>query len=197
MIKALHNKPFTGEGNSASHMLEMPEDKLVKALKAQDQVAFNYLYRYYSAALHGILLRMVNQQETAEDLLQEVFLKINKGILGYDTQRGRLFTWMLNLAKNTAIDHIRLTTSKCRLRSEEIENCVNIIDAAGCAQTNTDSIGLRTIIGGLTLQEQKLLNLVYYGGYTHIEAAAALAMPLGTVKTRIRAAILKLRKYYN
>ena len=84
------------------------EEELVNLLKQNNKAAFSYLYDHYSGALFGIILKIVNQdEETSEDVLQDVFIKIWKKIATYDSTKGTLFTWMLNIARNTAIDKVR------------------------------------------------------------------------------------------
>ncbi|WP_443947547.1 RNA polymerase sigma factor [Pedobacter sp. AW1-32] len=176
--------------------LEITEDKLIVALKAGEIQAFNYLYKKYSEALFGVILKIVNQHETAEDILQDVFLKIRKYISGYDAAKGRLFTWMLNTARHAAIDELRKTSSRGRLLCDELEVCILKIDERGGTQINTDTIGLNRLLISLTSHERQLLDLMYYKGFTHPEVAEYMGIPLGTVKSRIRGAIIKLRLYF-
>jgi len=190
-------KQLTIPGSQTSVLfMEVTEDKLVAALKAHEISAFNYLYKKYSPSLYGVILRIVNQHETAQDILQDVFCKIKKYICGYDPARGRLYTWMLNMARHAAIDEIRKMSSRGRLLCDELEGCIIKIDKAGGTQINTDTIGLNKLLIRLTFHERELLDLMYYKGFTHPEVAKQMGIPLGTVKTRIRGAILKLRLYF-
>lgn len=176
--------------------ISVREDKLVDALKIGSLSAFSYLYHRYSAALLGSIMRTVNQQETAEDLLQEVFIKIHQHIGRYDEKKGRLFTWMLNLARHAAIDQIRLVATKGRKKSEDIHDCLPIIDAFFNSGINTDLVGIKALLSNLNPNEQQILDLAYYKGFTHPEISELLNIPLGTVKTRIRSSIIKLRQFF-
>ena len=96
------------------------EGELVEMLRLQDRKAFSYLYDNYSDALYGVVLKLVRTEETAQDLLQEIFVKIWKNIAQYDVGKGRLFTWMLNIARNTSIDYLRVN----RPEIQDIESAV-------------------------------------------------------------------------
>ncbi|HEY0031415.1 MAG TPA: sigma-70 family RNA polymerase sigma factor, partial [Bacteroidia bacterium] len=97
--------------------LKYTEDELIALLKNKDLVAYNALYDNYSAALYGIITRIVPAEEIAEDLLQEVFIKIWKSIDSYDPKKGRLFTWMLNISRNASIDYARSKQSKIETKN--------------------------------------------------------------------------------
>ena len=103
-------------------ILKYNEGELVLRLQHQDQQAFSYLYDNYSAALNGIIYRMVENRELAEDILQEVFIKIWNNILHYDAGKGRLFTWMLNIARNLTIDTLRSKSYKKQGKISNDEN---------------------------------------------------------------------------
>lgn len=100
------------------------EQELVQGLRNHDQTIFGYLYDHYSPALYGVVLKVLNDETTASDVLQEVFLKIWRGIDKYDTEKGRLFTWMLNIARNTAIDALRSKAHKLDQKIQELGNDV-------------------------------------------------------------------------
>lgn len=168
------------------------EQKLIEGLQEQDLQAFNELYRMYASNLFGVILKIVNQRETAEDLLQETFLKIRRHIDSYDEKKSRLFTWMLNISRHTAIDHLRLKSSR------QLQSNVIYEDAAKqlsfySHSFNTDTVGVKNLLNGLPHRHKQLIDLFYYQGYTHTEIAELLHMPLGSVKTTIRQAILNLR----
>ncbi|CCH03220.1 RNA polymerase sigma factor sigK Sigma-K factor [Fibrella aestuarina BUZ 2] len=177
------------------------ESVLVEKLLQRDEQAFQWLYKHYSAALYGVLLKIVREEEQAQDLLQEVFIKIWNNTATYDTQKGRLFTWMLNIARNTGIDAVRSGKAMSRPSSAQTLST----DDAGTfavdreyavAPENPDHIGLREVIQKLRPDRKQLIDLVYFGGYTHEEAADELGLPLGTVKTRIRSALQELKQLF-
>jgi RNA polymerase sigma factor (sigma-70 family) len=168
------------------------EGELVDMLRRQDRKAFNYLYDNYSDALYGVVLKVVRTEETAQDLLQEIFLKIWKNIAQYDVGKGRLFTWMLNIARNTSIDYLRVN----RPEIQDIDSAVYVVEANQTIYNELDAKELREVVSQLKPEQQTLIEMVYWGGYTHEEAAQRLEMPLGTVKTRVRSALRDLRKFF-
>lgn len=168
------------------------EGELVEMLRHQDQKAFNYLYDNYSDALYGVVLKLVRTEETAQDLLQEIFVKIWKNIALYDVGKGRLFTWMLNIARNTSIDYLRVN----RPEIQDIESAVYWVEEHQEIHNDLDAKELREVVSQLKPEQQTLIEMVYWGGYTHEETAQRLDMPLGTVKTRVRSALRDLRKYF-
>ncbi len=168
------------------------EGELVEMLRRQDRKAFNYLYDNYSDALYGVVLKVVRTEETAQDLLQEIFVKIWKNITQYDVGKGRLFTWMLNIARNTSIDYLRVN----RPEIQDIESAVYWVEEHQEIYNELDAKELKEIVSQLKPEQQTLIDMVYWGGYTHEETAQRLEMPLGTVKTRVRSALRDLRKIF-
>lgn len=151
----------------------------------------------YSGALLGVISRIVQPIELAEDLLQETFVKIWNSAASYDPAKGRLFTWMMNVARNLSIDKLRSKEFKNASKNQELENNVDFIDEQKKVSFNADILGLKDMVTQLKPELKQVLDLVYFGGYTHAEAAEELNLPLGTVKTRVRMAILELRKNFN
>lgn len=168
------------------------EGELVSSLKEKNEKAFSYLYDNYSGALYGIIHAIITDSETANDVLQEVFVNIWKRIDSYDPSKGRLFTWMLNVARNAAIDKLRSKSFKDGLKNQPLSENV---DMSGTAFVNpaVNDIGLKKVISTLREEQRVLIDLSYFQGFTHEEIAKAMNMPLGTVKTRIRTALLQLR----
>ena len=171
------------------------EQELVSALKARNNSAFNYLYDHYSGALFSVITQMVENTETASDLLQEVFINIWRKIETYDPLRGRLFTWMLNIARNASIDSLRSRSYQNSRKNQELSDHVNTSIKSQVTQTNIDSIGLKKILSKLKPEHRTLIDLAYFKGYTHEEIADIEQIPLGTVKTRIRNALIQLKEY--
>ncbi len=169
------------------------ESDLVQLLKQRDNRAFKYLYEHYSAALYGIILPIVNETEAANDILQEVFVNIWRKIESYDPVKGRLFTWMLNIARNASIDMLRSRSFQNTRKNQPLYDTVNWNTNAHVQ--NIDNIGLRKILDRLRDEQRTLVELAYFKGYTHEEIAAMEGIPLGTVKTRIRTALIQLRNF--
>jgi RNA polymerase sigma factor (sigma-70 family) len=177
--------------------ISLSEEELVSKLKAQDTIAVRALYDMYSGALMGVISRIIPQTEIAEDLLQETFIKIWNSASGYDASKGRLFTWMMNIARNLSIDKLRSKDFRNASKNQDIENNVDFIDAQKEVTFNADLLGIKDMVGAMKPEFNDVLNMVYFKGYTHVEAAEELNLPLGTVKTRIRMAIMELRKHFN
>jgi RNA polymerase sigma factor (sigma-70 family) len=161
-------------------------------LKQRQEPAFNYLYDHYSGSLYSVIIGIVPDKELANDLLQEVFVKIWKQIDSYDNTKGRLFTWMLNVARNASIDAVR---SKNYQQSQQNRELTEIVyEQGGSTETNTDKIGLRKIVQKLKEEYRVLVLLSYFEGYTQDEISKLLKIPLGTVKTRLRTALIQLKQ---
>ncbi|MGN6508224.1 MAG: RNA polymerase sigma factor [Chitinophaga sp.] len=169
------------------------ELELVQGLKARDQQVFGYLYDHYSPALYGVVLKVLNDENSASDVLQEVFLKIWRSIEKYDTEKGRLFTWMLNIARNTAIDSLRSKGHKLDQKIQELNNDVYLQTSQLTVQPAVDHLGLSKVLEKLNKEQRTIIDLAYYKGCTQEEIARVLDIPLGTVKTRMRNAIIQLR----
>lgn len=177
--------------------ISLSEEELVGKLKSRDTIAIQALYDMYSGALFGVISRIIQQNEVSEDLLQETFIRIWNSAGSYDSSKGRLFTWMMNIARNLSIDKLRSKDFKNSSKNQDIENTVDFLDAHKGVTFNADTLGLKDMVTELKPDFIKVLNLVYFKGYTHNEAAEELNLPLGTVKTRLRMAIVELRKHFN
>ena len=170
------------------------ESQLVVALQQQDRQAFAQLYDNYASALLGVINKVVNNIEAAEEILQDSFLKIWNNIHQYDASKGRLFTWMLNISRNTAIDYARV--KKNNHQHDDLDTSVKNINAQHHEPPVQLDSSVAEMSKSLSGEHQKLIDLVYVQGYTQAEVAEMLEIPLGTVKTRLRAAIVQLRKVY-
>ena len=168
------------------------EEQLVVLLNEQSNDAFNYLYDHYSGSLFTIINQIVPDKDTACDVLQEVFVNIWKKIDSYDAAKGRLFTWMLNIARNAAIDKIRSKGYRDSQKHQPIaENENSAVQMS--ANPSVADVGLKKMLTKLNVESRRLIDLSYFQGFTHEEIAKMLGIPLGTVKTRIRTAIIQLR----
>jgi RNA polymerase sigma factor (sigma-70 family) len=168
------------------------EQELVSLLQMQDEKAFSYLYDHYSGALYSIINQILPEKETASDVLQEVFTNIWKKIDSYDPAKGRLFTWMLNVARNASIDKVRSRSYRDSSKNQPFPDDVNS-NAIQSVRMITDDYGLRKLVSRLRAEQKVLIELSYFQGFTHEEIAKSLNIPLGTVKTRIRSALIELR----
>jgi len=166
------------------------EGELIHLLKQKDEQAFSYLYDNYAGALYGIVKQIVTNTEVGSDVLQEVFVSIWKKIDSYDASKGRLFTWMLNIARNAAIDKTRSKNYQQAMRQQPIDDNELSLPVV---RPGFDDYGLKKVILKLKDEQRLLIDLSYYQGFTHDQIAKALNIPLGTVKTRLRTAIIQLR----
>ncbi|MES1222070.1 MAG: sigma-70 family RNA polymerase sigma factor [Bacteroidota bacterium] len=168
------------------------EAELVALLRQRNNLAFTYLYDNYSNALYGIINQIVSDKESANDVLQEVFINIWRKIETYDISKGRLFTWMLNIARNASIDKTRSKSFQNNLKNQALPEDVSMLGNQ-TVKINSDDIGLKKVLGKLKEEHRELIELSYYKGFTHEEISRGLNIPLGTVKTRIRSALILLR----
>lgn len=170
------------------------EEVLVAEIKGKSRKAFEYLYDNYSPALLGVIYNVLRNEEASNDALQEVFVKIWNNIHNYDPSKAKLYTWMLNIARNHAIDKLR---SKAMKTDRELRNDKNFVSHInGNVSTFVDGIGLQKLIDGLDIEQRQIIDYIYFQGYTQSEVAEELNIPLGTVKSRVRLAVNKLRKHF-
>ena len=170
------------------------EEDLIDLLRSGEKSAFEYLYDNYSGALFGIISKMINDEHLAEDVLQEAFVKIWNNFSAYDATKGRLFTWMVNLTRNLTIDTIRSKAYKKQTKIQKSDIAVSYVTNNINESERFDSLGLRKQITLLKQDQKQIIDLAYFDGFTQEEISKQLGIPLGTVKTRMRAAISVLKK---
>ena len=142
-------------------------------------------------------MRILKEEEVAEDVLQEVFLKIWDRIEGYEATKGKLFTWMINIARNQAIDKLRSKEISKTRKTDDIDYLVDRVDLKNNSELEVDSIGLKEILMKLPEEHRFIVSQLYLQGYTQSEVAEEFNIPLGTVKTRLRMAMITLRTHFN
>lgn len=168
------------------------QDSIVDRLLRHEKDAFEQLYDDYSAAIYGLTLKILKDEALAEDALQETFVRIWRKIQTYDASKGRLFTWMLNIARNISIDMLRARESRKVSQTSSLQQYS--FDAKGPSTTmQVEHIGLREIVDGLPPDQKLVIDLIYFLGYTQSEVAEEFDIPLGTVKSRVRLAMNHLR----
>jgi len=175
----------------------LSEEKLIEAMQIKSRIGSIALYDMYSKTLYGYIIRMIDNQEMAEDACHDSLIKIWNSFDSYDASKGRLFTWMLAITRNIAKDTLRSRRYKQYLQTVPIEHHIEMIEQRNNVLLNTDTIGIKPWLENLKKDQQDILNLVYFKGYTHNEVANELQIPLGTVKTRCRMGIKVLRGIYN
>jgi RNA polymerase sigma-70 factor (ECF subfamily) len=172
----------------------MEQEELLKELLKKDDKSFTLLYDNYSKSLFGVIYNLIRNTEEAEDVLQEVFVKIWKNIDSYNESKGRLYTWMLNIARNTSIDKLRSKNFNNSQKNLSADNFVHILEDSSKTTNRIDTIGIKEFIMKLKPKCIQIIDLLFFKGYTQQEASDELEMPLGTVKTNNRNCMNELRK---
>lgn len=170
------------------------EKLIIRLLQRSDERAIEMLYDDYAAALYGVVFRVVLSEEIAQDVLQESFVKIWKNGQQYNSSKGTLFTWILNICRNTAID---ATRSKHYRRNGSIKNLEKVVyQEKDVYKMDIDHIGLRQHVSQLAYKYRVVIELIYFQGHTQQEVEKKLNIPLGTVKSRLKIGLRELRKLY-
>lgn len=172
-------------------------EQTIERFKDNDIDAFERIYNMYQKSLLGVIFVIVKDEGLAAEVLQDVFLKAWQNADTYDKKKGRLFTWILNIARNAAIDKVRSKNYKNNQKNQPADNFVHILQTHNNLDRQTNAIGLRTIVEKLKEKCKDIIDLIYFKGFTQKETAESLDIPLGTVKTRNRNCIDKLRKMLN
>lgn len=179
---------------SLSMFSAINESEFCESIRSRDHEAFNHLYDNYSPALYGEILHMVNNKELAEDFLQDVFVRIYQHAEEFDPKKGRLFTWMITIARNKCIDYLRSS----RHRKTKLD--VPITENNGRQQsTSINSLEFRLVhkrMQAVCPGSLKIIELLYVYGYTQDEAAAICNLPVGTLKTRVRKVISNIKQSF-
>jgi RNA polymerase sigma factor (sigma-70 family) len=164
-------------------------------IPAGDRAALQTVYRLTSAKLFGVVLRILGERSEAEDVLQEVYVTVWRKAADFDAARASPMTWMIAIARNRAIDRLRATRQSRRM--EPIEAVVDFADDAPAADSTLESAQerarLHECLGGLATHERNALRAAFFDGNTYEELAVRMKVPLGTMKSWIRRAMIKLR----
>lgn len=169
------------------------EEQLIVLLKEKNENGFHYLYDHYSGALYGVILRIVQSKDYTEEIIQDVFVKIWNSIHQYDASKGRFYTWMINIARNTAIDYLKSKGFQNELKNQSLPDFVYNSAELSTTNDSSDFIGFNNVLESLESDKKELIDLAYYQGYTQNEISEKLKIPLGTVKTKMRNALMKLK----
>ncbi len=169
---------------------------MVKLLQAHDRAAFEYFYDRYSAAVYGVITKIVKIEELSEEVLQDAFLKFWDKIGDYNPEKGKLFTWMLNITRNMAIDKVRSKEFKTIRKTDDITENVHIYDEGYSDKNKSEFIGVKELVDKLSADQKQIIDLMYFQGYSQSEIAEQFEIPLGTVKTRAKAAMQKLKEMF-
>ena len=175
------------------------DEDLMERLGFQDLLAFRALYARYGNLVYSTSLRIVRDSQLAEDVTQEIFLRIWRRPESYVPGRGRLVTWLTSVTRNRAVDEVRSRNRRYRRETASPEEQEREIagpetdDPALRAELSDQRRLILTAMAGLPPEQREVIQLAYFGGLTQQEISERLAQPLGTVKTRIRLGMQKLR----
>lgn len=171
----------------------MDLDLLIVQFQKKDEKAFESLYNMYSESMHGVIFNIVRDHTVAEEVMQDVFIKAWHKADTYSSKKGRFFTWILNIARNAAIDKTRSKAFKKSKQNLDSDFFVDILETHDSLDNKTDAIGIKKFVAKLGEKCKSVIELLYFRGYTQTEASEALNMPVGTIKTRNRNCIKDLR----
>ena len=179
-----------GEGASS-------DATLVDRLLHRDVSAFEELYDRHSRIVYALVVRILQQAPTAEEVVQDVFLQLWRNAALYQSARGPFVPWLLTLARNRALDNLRLKSERQRRREDQTEELPTIAQAPEYEKALDEkrrAERVRSLIGTLSASQKKAIEMAYFEGLSHSEIASALQEPLGTVKSWIRNGLLRLKE---
>lgn len=179
--------------------LLLADEELISLAGQGEAQAFAVLYDRHGRAAYSLAYRMMGEKQAAEDLVQDGFLKVWRGAESYRAERGSVRTWILSIVHNCGIDQLRSTASRRRTQ-EKVEASAPVSQPSEAfAETlrNSQREQVREALGTLPREQLKILELAYFSGYTHVEIAELLSLPLGTVKGRMRLGLKKIRDYFD
>ena len=179
--------------SSADFKAASPDTALVSAIRAGDQNAMAALYDRYSSIVYSVALRVLGDTGAAEDVQQDVFMQLWRNPGAFDASRGNLGAWLAVIARNRAIDALRK-----RKPEDDVEDVVLSVvpDMAAEADRSRIAVKVRELLAAMPAAQRTALEMAYYEGLTHTEIATKTGEPLGTIKTRIRAGLIALRKAF-
>lgn len=171
-------------------------ERLVKQLQDKNVDAFEELHKMYAKNICGAINVIVNDETIAQEICQDVFLKVWQKADTYNSSKGRFFTWLLNIARNKAIDYTRSKRYKTQKKNHSLDLFVHILEKPGEDKDNKkeEYEGLRQMLNNLKEKCVELIKAIYFKGCTQADAADLLSIPLGTVKSRNRNCLKELRK---
>ncbi len=184
--------------NGNQNYLLLADEDLIALAETGDSKAFAGIYDRHSRAAFSLAYRMMGERQTAEDLVQEVFLKIWRSAASYRVERGSVRTWILSIVHNRGIDLLRSSASRRRTQDKVQASATMSQPSEAFAETwrNTQRDQVREALKTLPPEQLKILELAYFSGYTHMEISDLLDLPLGTVKGRMRLGLKKIKDYF-
>jgi RNA polymerase sigma-70 factor (ECF subfamily) len=185
----------SAERMTSESPLTSPADALLERVAAGDRMAFAELYDLLGSRVLGLVIRLLRDRAQSEEVVQEVFLEVWQQAPRFDAGRGTALTWVLTMAHRRAVDRIRSAqASRERDTREGIRNFQPAFDSvAETVEVRLEHERVRRAMERLTPLQREAVTLAYYGGYSSGEVATMLAIPVGTVKTRLRDGLIRLR----
>lgn len=175
----------------------MKSEEFADLLSAEPAKAITILYDRFSPALFGVAFRILGSEPMAEDAIQDTFVKVWQHRHQYDPKKGTVFTWLLNIVRRVAIDKTRSASYKKEKRTDGSSAWESQELQGHHWMPEIETIGLRGMVNSLDEKQQEVIDLIYFQGFTHKEVQERLNIPLGTVKSRIRLAMKKLRSFFD
>jgi len=170
------------------------EQEIIYLLQKEDKKAISLLYENYADALYGVILKVITDQDTAQDVLQETFVKVWKNAQSYDASKAKLFTWLYRIAYNAAIDKVRSESKKTKKEVQIESSNVYRLTSEGL---NQDVMDIKQHLKKLDEKYQIVINALFFEGMTQQEASDELNIPLGTIKSRLKIGLRELKKIYD
>jgi RNA polymerase sigma-70 factor (ECF subfamily) len=185
--------------NKGRQYLLYADEDLMSLAQQGDAAAFAALYDRHSRAAYSLAYRMMGEPQAAEDLAQDAFLKVWRSAASYRAQRGSVRTWILSIVHNRGIDQLRSLASRRRTQQKVEAEAPRSQPSEAFSESwrNTQREQVRAAMSTLPPEQLKILELAYFSGYTHVEIADMLDLPLGTVKGRMRLGLKKIRDFFD
>lgn len=175
-------------------MITAIEKEIVSLLQHGDKKAIALLYENYADSLYGVIKKIITDEDTAQDVLQESFVKIWRYAKKYDSSKAKLFTWLYRIAYNTAIDKVRSLKNKT---GKEVQIETSPVYKITSNELNQDVLDIKKHLSSLDEKYQIVINALFFEGMTQQEASDELEIPLGTIKSRLKIGLRELKKIYN
>lgn len=175
-------------------MITAIEKQIVNLLETGDKKAISLLYENYADSLYGVIKKIISDEDTAQDVLQESFVKIWRYAKKYDSSKAKLFTWLYRIAYNTAIDKVRSLKNKT---GNEVQIETSVVYTFTADSINQDVMDIKKHLKTLDEKYQIVINALFFEGMTQQEASDELNIPLGTIKSRLKIGLRELKKIYN
>jgi RNA polymerase sigma-70 factor, ECF subfamily len=194
-----HSRRILTVADRGRQYLLLADEDLISLVQTKDAEAFAVLYDRHGRAAYSLAYRMMGERQAAEDLVQEAFLKLWRSARSYRPERGSVRTWLLSIVHNQGIDQIRSSASRRRTQDKVEASAPRFQPSEAFAQSwrNAQREQVREALKTLPQGQLKVLELAYFSGYTHVEIAELLDLPLGTVKGRMRLGLKKVKDYFD